>query len=136
MLTFHCFTHSIVLCCKLQNCEFENSLNTFIRLLNCLRAKSAKQHRELRAFLREHKADYCNVPLHMAVRWLSRGKTLNRTWSLCQHSSAYLSEIDIDMVKQHLEFLQDENQIKVIAFLIDIFGHLNELNSIQFETAR
>ena len=128
MLTFHCIIHNAILCCKLKNGEFENPMNRLIRLVNFLRAKSAKQHRELRAFLIEHEADYYDVPLHTAVRWLSKGEVLNRMWNLRQHISAYLSKIDNDIAKQHLEFLQDENQMTVIAFLVDIFGHLNELN--------
>ena len=74
-------------------------MNTIIRLANFLRAKSAKQHRELKTFLEEHEAEFHDVPLHTAVRWLSKGKVLSRVWGIKQH----IWSICMDLV--HFEVL-------------------------------
>ncbi len=92
LLTFHCIIHNSVLCSKLKG-EFVQRMNTIIHLVNFLRSKSAKQHRDLKTFLAEHEAAYHDVPLHTAVPWLSKGKVLSRVWDLREHINAFLAQL-------------------------------------------
>ena len=71
LLSFHCIIHNAVLCAKI-NGELAVSLNKLVEIVNFLRAKSSKQHRDLRSFLEDEEACYFDIPLHTAVRWLSK----------------------------------------------------------------
>ena len=128
LLTFHCIIHNSVLCSKLKG-EFVERMNTIIRLVNFLRAKSAKQHRELKTFLEEHEAAFHDVPLHTAVRWLSKGKVLSRVWSIRQAICTFLQQLNKESTTQpYLDFLNNQDEMTDVAFLVDMFAHLNDLN--------
>lgn len=127
LLTFHCIIHNSVLCSKLKG-EFVKPMNTIISLVNFLRAKSAKQHRDVKTFLKEHEAAYHDVPLHTAVRWLSKGKVLSRVWDLRQDLCGFLQQLVNESSQSYLDFLNDKEEMTVIAFLVDMFEHLNKLN--------
>lgn len=128
LLSFHCIIHNSVLCTKLKE-EFAQRLDTIIRLVNFLRSKSAKQHRDLKSFLAEHEAAYHDVPLHTAVRWLSKGKVLSRVWELRDHIATFLTQLNKEATTRvYQEFLSSKEDMTVVAFLVDIFTHLNNLN--------
>ena len=78
LLSFHCIIHNAVLHAK-NNGELAELLNKLVEVVNFLRAKSSKQHRDLRSFLEEEEEEcYFDLPLHTAVRWLSMGQVLKK----------------------------------------------------------
>ena len=64
------------------------------------------------------------LPYYFNVRWLSRGKVLNRVFALCGELAVFLQE------HQHCHAGCCENSkfILVLAYMADIFGALNRLN--------
>ena len=128
LISFHCIIHNSVLCSKLK-AEFSESMDTLIRLVNFLRSNSAKKHRDLRQFLNDNDAEFADIPLHTAVRWLSKGKVLQRMWKLKDLIVAYLETCDgRPKAEEYLHFLNDDEPMTVLAFLVDIFTYLDELN--------
>ena len=127
LIAYHCIIHQTVLCAIL--CEgFAEIMNTTMKLINFLRASSSVQHRLLREFLKETEADANDLLLHNNVRWLSKGNALGRFWSIRKEIAAFLQQLKSQKATQFANFLQDKHKMDVVAFLVDITGHLNELN--------
>lgn len=66
-----------------------------VRIINSIRAK-AKQHRSFKLFLEELSAEYGDVLLHTDIRWLSRGKVLQRFFALLNEIKAFMETRDED----------------------------------------
>ncbi|KAG1927283.1 protein FAM200B [Pimephales promelas] len=101
LISYHCIIHQSVLCSTLSD-EYAEVMNTMMRMINFLRASSSHQHRMLREFLREVDANADDLLLHNNLK--SQKAT---TFSL---------------------FLEDDKKMDIVAFLVDITSHLNELN--------
>ncbi|KAL7394016.1 hypothetical protein ABVT39_019370 [Epinephelus coioides] len=64
-----------------------------------------------------------DILLNSAVRWLSCGKVLERIVGCCDAMKAFLAEKGQDFPD-----LENEKWVVKLMFLMDITGHLNELN--------
>lgn len=103
-------------------------MSTVMKLINFLRASSALQHRLLRSFLTEVDAEFDDLLLHNNVRWLSKGKVLERFWALRKELETFLLNQTSPKAKPYVEFLQNDEKMEIAAFLSDITAHLNDLN--------
>uniref|UniRef100_A0A672LZ59 C2H2-type domain-containing protein n=1 Tax=Sinocyclocheilus grahami TaxID=75366 RepID=A0A672LZ59_SINGR len=103
--------HGFVLCVK--------QVHPGIKTVHCI------IHRELfKKLCDEVGTEHHQLLLHTDVHWLSRGKTLQRLFELREQVGDFLSE--------HLHplsaLLKDFNWLAHLAYLVDIFSRLNELN--------
>lgn len=127
LIAYHCVIHQMVLCASLGK-EYSEIMTTVMKLVNFLRASSALQHRLLRSFLTEVNAEFDDLLLHNNVRWLSKGKVLERFWTLRKELETFLLNQKSPKAKPFVEFLQNNENMEIAAFLSDITCHLNDLN--------
>ncbi|KAK0137704.1 General transcription factor II-I repeat domain-containing protein 2 [Merluccius polli] len=80
-------------------------------------------HRQFQSFLREINSEFADIPYHNEVRWLSRGKVLNRVFELSKEICQFIESKGKDST-----VLRDEKWKCEVAFLADITAHLNVLN--------
>lgn len=73
-------------------------------------------------------ATHDDLLLHNDVRWLSKGKVFDHFCALLDEIKAFLRLSKIRAAADHLALLGDEKFMSNVAFLADIFGHLNQLN--------
>ncbi|XP_061882828.1 general transcription factor II-I repeat domain-containing protein 2-like isoform X2 [Entelurus aequoreus] len=127
LICYHCIIHQSVLCASLGE-VYSEIMTTMMKLINFLRASSALQHRLLRTFLSEVDAAFDDLLVHNNVRWLSKGRVLERFWAIREELQVFLSQQNSAKAKQFLEFLQNAGKMEAVAFLADITSHLNDLN--------
>ncbi|KAK7938377.1 hypothetical protein WMY93_001703 [Mugilogobius chulae] len=108
--------------------HYGNCDDTITKLVNFLRASSSHQHRLLREFLAEVDAPANDLLLHSNVRWLSKGKVLERFWKIRNDIKDFLAQQKSPKAQVFLDFLEEESNLDTLAFLVDITGHLNDLN--------
>ena len=72
------------------------------------------------------KANYENLLLHTEARWLSRGKVLSRVYELKKEMLAFFS---LERQGKFCNLLCDDSWKSKLAYLVDIFDHLNKTNS-------
>jgi len=71
---------------------------------------------------KEHKT----LLLHTEVRWLSRGKVLSRVFELRDQLLIFFKDTNKD---EFCSYLEDETWVLKLAYLVDIYQHLNTLNT-------
>lgn len=97
-------------------------MSTVTQTVNFIRAKGLN-HRQFQSFLREIDSAFTDIPYHTEVRWLSRGKILQRVFDLHKDICQFM-----DSKGKDCTVLRDEKWKCELAFLADITGHLNDLN--------
>lgn len=119
----HCFLHRQALAAKTLPQEYSQVLNIIINIVNSIKGK-ALQTRLFRIICEDMGALHRNLLYHTEVRWLSKGKVLTRVMELRAELLVYLEQ-----AKSHYsEFISDPEFLLKLAFLSDLFEHLNNLN--------
>ncbi|XP_045066525.1 zinc finger BED domain-containing protein 5-like [Coregonus clupeaformis] len=126
LLAFHCIIYKSVLCAKLCG-KMKETMDTVTRLVNFVHESSSLQHRLFRALLEEMSAEHKDLLLHNDVRWLSKGRVLERCVT-CVMNLSFLSSLQSQKASNFLSFLTDNKVISDVTFLCDIMSHLNHLN--------
>lgn len=120
-LNYHCVIHQQALVGKVV--DFSHVMTLVVKLINSIRAK-ALQHRLFKALLDELDAAYGDLIFHADVRWLSRGKVLQRFVDLLPEIKTFLSTRN----EEHKE-LSDDAWLLDLGFLTDLTAKLNALNT-------
>ena len=123
LTVYHCIIHQESLCGKAL--KIEHVMSTIARVVNLIRAKGFN-YRQFKSFLEEIGSEYRDVPYHTEVRWLSRGKVLNRCFrcfKLCEKICQFMESKGKDATE-----LRDERFLCELVFLCDILSHLDVLN--------
>lgn len=122
-IKLHCIIHA-------KHLKFDHVMKPVVKAINSIRSK-ALYHRQFKQFLLDIQAEYGDAVYHTDVRWLSRGSTLQRFFSLREEIGQFLAEKG-----QPMQELSDTVWLADLAFLVDITKHLNALNvSLQGQDA-
>ena len=127
LVAYHCIIHQSALCAKLCD-KLAEIMSTLVKLVIFLRCNSSLQHRLFRSFLEEVSAEFGDLLLHNDVRWLSKGCVLERFWNLREDIADFLQSLKAKKAAEFLTFIQDRDNVALLAFLVDIMGHINTLN--------
>ncbi|CAG5042058.1 unnamed protein product [Parnassius apollo] len=98
-------------------------LQEIIKIVNYIKSRPLNS-RIFNALCHEMGADHQSLLFHTQVRWLSRGKVLSRIYELENETEMFLQSQGSDY--EHL--FKKEEWLAKLAYLTDIFAHLNELN--------
>jgi len=89
ILSFHCIIHQENLAARVSIPEVDLVMKNVIKIVNYIRANELN-HRKFKSLLEEMNSNYSDVILHTSVRWLSRGKVLERFFTLRLEITAFL----------------------------------------------
>ena len=118
---YHCFNHQQALCGKVLNKK--EMMNIAMKIVCSVRARSL-QRRLFRAHLEEAEVEHIDLLLHTDVRWLSRGRFLERFGELSPEIKELLKQFRDAEYAQ----LEDEQLLLDLAFLTDLTALINELH--------
>ena len=120
-VAYHCIIHQEALCSKYAN--IEDVMLTVVRVINFIRTR-ALNRREFRVLMNEVNSEYGDLLLHSEVRWLSRGRILERF-------SVFLPQILVFLERKNKYFPQ-MHPLKTfkyrLGYLTDITAKFNKLN--------
>lgn len=121
ILIIHCLIHQQNLCAGVLS--MNHVMEVVIKLTNFIRSH-ALHHRQFKEFLRQLSSEYGDVVYFTNVRWLSRGKCLERFFNLREEIDIFMNE-----KQQFISELSDEDWLTDLCFLVDITEKLNQLNT-------
>lgn len=119
-VAYHCIIHQQVLCSKVV--EISHVMKPVVKAVNSIRAH-ALQRRLFKQLLDDVEAEHSTLVFHTEVRWLSKGKTLKRFRELLPHIIEFM-----ESKQDNYPEFKDSEWLLDLAFAIDIFTKINELN--------
>ena len=119
----HCVIHRQVLASKTLPEELKIVMDTVIKSINFIKTR-ASNTRLFKAMCEELGSEHVGLLFHTEVRWLSRGRVVQRVYELRNEISDFLA------TKDHCdaEKFKDDIFLVKLAYLCDVFGALNSLN--------
>lgn len=125
--TFHCIIHQQALFTKCLN--ITNTMDIVLKIINKIRGgHNALSHRKFKTFLEEVNAEYGDLQMYTEVRWLSKGRCLQRLFSLREEVALFFEQNPSNETSQFITFLKDPNFLLDFAFLTDLTEFVNQLN--------
>lgn len=143
----HCVLHREALAAKSLPEELNETLQNAVKIINNVKANPLHS-RIFAKICVDMSSSHTTLLLHTEVRWLSRGRVLNRLYELRSELVQYFENYMAPILEQRrkakpakvgkkveklpeeyfLEYLKDDKWIARLAYLVDIFHLLNELN--------
>lgn len=120
----HCCIHREALMVKNLPEELLNTMNQCIKIVNIIKSR-ALNSRMFEILCAEMGAEYESLLFYTEIRWLSRGKVLARLFELRYEVREFLLNQNMPDLYQYLD---DDYWIAKLAYMADIFEHLNEVN--------
>lgn len=117
---YHCIIHQQALCTKVL--RYEHVMKVVLKIVNSIRARPL-QSRLFKVLTDELDAEYGTLMLHSEIRWLSKGKVLQRFLELLPEIKQFLESRN-----ETYEELNDHSWLSDLAFLTDITTKMNKLN--------
>lgn len=119
----HCFLHRQALAAKVLPSDLNDVLKEVIKVVNSIKGK-ALQTRLFRIICEDMGSLHQNLLYHTEVRWLSKVKVLTRLLELKAELLMFLQ----DAKSEYANYFCDPAWLLKLAFLADLFDHLNILN--------
>uniref|UniRef100_A0A8C5PY01 Uncharacterized protein n=1 Tax=Leptobrachium leishanense TaxID=445787 RepID=A0A8C5PY01_9ANUR len=120
----HCMIHRQILATKTLPQNLQEVMKSGISCVNFVKASSLNS-RLFSQLCNELDAAHNALLFHTEVRWLSREKVLKRVFDLRDELRMFFNQ----KAKPQFEALfSDKSELQKIAYLVDIFAILNELN--------
>lgn len=121
----HCFLHREALAAKGMVPVLDEALKDVIKVVNHIK-RSAKNSRCFSKLCKDLGSEHMQVLYHSEVCWLLRGKVLSRFHELKTEIviATFLSENN----SPYAELFDNEIWLARVAYLADVFEHLNGLN--------
>ena len=120
----HCCKHREALMAKNLPEELLQTISECVQIVNIIKSR-ALNSRIFQILCAEMGSEYQSLLYYTEVRWLSRGKVMARLFELRHEVSQFL--LNQKMPKLH-QLLEDNHWVAKLAYMADIFEHLNELN--------
>lgn len=118
----HCCIHRQALATKSMHADLKQVLDEAVKIINHVKGRPLNA-RLFSQLCDEMGSDYTQLLFHTEVRWLSRGKVLTRLFQLREELLVFLDET---FILRHRMY--DWDWLCRLAYLADVFGHLNNLN--------
>lgn len=146
----HCILHREALASKAMSAELNATMHTAVKMINSIKSNPLCS-RILSLICSESGSEHDMLLFHADVRWLSRGNTLVRLFELRGELCTFYrrcieannskpkrnrkkggTEKEPEKMAEEifLEKMNDSNWLCSLAYLSDIFGHLNGLNLV------
>lgn len=120
----HCSIHREALATKAMPTSLKAVLDKSVKVVNFIKTRAINS-RMFSILCNEMGSDHKKLLLHTDVRWLSRGKVLSRLFELRAEVQIFAMDNKFD----DAELFLNELWLMRLAYLADLFGKLNELNS-------
>ena len=121
---FPCIMHRYALSCDTLSSSLKEVLNLMTKLVNYVKG-SALDSRLFKEFCKDMSSDHEVLLFYDAVCWLSKRNVVGRIFDLREELKEFLQ---LKGQKIFVAELNDEECNKRLAYLLDVFGHLNKLN--------
>ena len=123
IIVTHCVLHRHALATKTLPPKLAEVLKIVVECVSYVR-NSALKHRIFRELCNEMGSEFEVLLYHSNVRWLSRGKVLNRVFVMRVELAMFLREHQ----HCHADYFENSEFILILAYMADIFDVLNHLN--------
>ncbi|XP_068232139.1 zinc finger BED domain-containing protein 5-like [Palaemon carinicauda] len=104
--------------------ELPEVLNQAVKMVNFIKSKPLKK-RVFQKMCQEMGVVHISLILHTDIRWLSRGRVLNRVLELEEELKTFFQEERHDIF---IKLLENSTWCLKLSYLADIFMKMNELN--------
>ena len=120
----HCIIHRQSLASKDLSPNFSDVMQVVISIVNYVKARDLNS-RIFKQLCITKNSNHHTLFMHTAVRWLSRGKTLEKVFLLRRELATFLQ----DKGHKNARYFHDPHFLARLALLTDIFEHANKLNT-------
>lgn len=119
----HCCIHREALAAKRMPMDLKTVLDDAVRMVNYIKSRPL-QARLFSLLCEEMGSEHRQLLLHTEVRWLSRGRVLTRLFQLRDEVRTFFIDSKFELADRLCDF----EWLCKLAYLADIFSHLNGLN--------
>ena len=102
--------------------KLKEVVDVVVKTVNLILSRELN-HRQLKQFLVLTQAEFGDLTYFCNVRWLSRGKMLQRFYALREEIATFLISKN-----KHVSHFHDPHWVSRLGFLVDITTHLSDLN--------
>ena len=120
----HCIIHREALAAKNISDDLADVFSLAVKIVNFIKTRPLN-HRLFAVLCNEMESQHEHLLLHTEVRWLSRGRVVQRVFELRKELTIFLTEHNAPLAQPLGDVLWNAK----LAYLADIFNILNALNT-------